>query len=387
MNKKRMVSFRVLAVALALLLLSPLAPPVCAGAAVDPIPDRVGETVLPLPQEGETGSLDFIRASFGLAMAAKTDISSLSLVPGGMPFGIRMETQGVMVVGLSEVVCGGKTCRPAHEAGLRQKDIITAINGKAVSTAEEATALISASGGAPLSITARRGDEVKEYTVTPRKSDKDGRYQCGMWLRDSASGIGTVTFIDPENGLFGGLGHGVCDSDTGALVPLARGNVLSVKLNGAVKGECGKPGELRGSFTGQRLGSVVTNSECGVFGVLHKIPTGKYPAMPVAAANEVKAGEAKVLCTLDDGGIGEYTVEISNIDHSARPTKSFSVRVTDPTLLSKTGGIVQGMSGSPIIQGGKLIGAVTHVLVDDPTTGYGIFIENMLARMQMRAAA
>lgn len=381
-----MFSCRALALLLSLVLLCPFAVPVCAGAAAPP-PDVAGETVLPLPHEGDVGDLSFVRSSFGLAVAAKTDIASLRLVPGGMPFGIRVETQGVMVVGLSEVTSGGKSCRPAYEAGVRQKDILTAINGKEVATAEEATALINASGGSPLRLAVLRGDEPREFTVTPRKSDKDGRYQCGIWLRDSASGIGTVTFIDPESGLFGGLGHGVCDSDTGALVPLARGNVLSVKLSGAVKGECGKPGELCGSFTGRRLGSVVTNSECGVFGVLNRVPAGKYPAMPIATAAEVKAGEATVLCTLDEGGIGEYKVEISNIDHSARPTKSFTVHVTDETLLGKTGGIVQGMSGSPILQNGKIIGAVTHVLVDDPTTGYGIFIENMLTRMQMRAAA
>ena len=200
-------------------------------------------------------------------------------------------------------------------------------------------------------------------------------------MRDSASGIGTVTFVDPESGLFGGLGHGVCDGDTGALVPLSRGSVLSVDLKGAVRGECGKPGELRGSFTGKRLGAVVTNSECGVFGILAKAPETPYAPMPVATAREVKEGSATVLCTLDGEGIREYAVEISHIDHSARPTKSFTVRVTDPALLEKTGGIVQGMSGSPIIQNGKLVGAVTHVLINDPTTGYGIFIENMLNQM------
>lgn len=378
MNKKRQFTLRCFALLLSVLLLCPFLLPTAAGAA---------EVACAAPVTGGGGSLAFARSAFGLAVAAKTDITSLRLLPGGMPFGIRVETQGVMVVGLSEVTTDGKTCRPAYDAGVRQKDILTAINGKAVTTAEEATALIAASGGASLSLTVLRGGETKEYTVTPRKSDKDGRYQCGLWLRDSASGIGTVTFIDPENGLFGGLGHGVCDSDTGALVPLARGNVLSVKLSGTVKGESGNPGELRGSFTGRRLGSVVTNSECGVFGVLTQVPAGKYPAMPVAAAAEVKAGEATVLCTLDGDGIGEYKVEISNIDHSARPTKSFTVHVTDPALLDKTGGIVQGMSGSPILQNGKIIGAVTHVLVDDPTTGYGIFIENMLTRMQMRAAA
>ena len=311
----------------------------------------------------------------------KLDIASVQLIPGGMPFGIRVEMDGVMVVGLSEIKCGGKTCRPAHEAGVRKGDILLSVNGKDVKNAEEASAAIAAAGEKPLALCLRRGEEQKNITLTPKKSDADGQYRCGLWLRDSASGIGTVTFIEPKSGAFGGLGHGVCDGDTGALVALGRGSVLSVQLGEAVKGECGKPGELRGSFTGKRLGRLLSNSPTGVFGILSdpaSLSGGKYGALPVAAAKDVKEGAATVLCTTDSGTPQEYAVEIFAIDHSARPTKSFSVRVTDPALLEKTGGIVQGMSGSPIIQNGKLVGAVTHVLVDDPTTGYGIFIENML---------
>ncbi len=323
----------------------------------------------------------------GAAESVRT-LEEQYLCPGGIPFGIRMETAGVMVVGLSEVTSGGKACRPAYEAGLRQKDIIQEINGKAVRDAASATSTITACGGKSIRFTVMRGEETKTYTVTPKKADNDGQYRCGLWLRDSASGIGTVTYIDPETGLFGGLGHGVCDSDTGALVPLSRGSVLSVKLSGAVKGEVGKPGELRGCFSGRRLGSVVTNSECGVFGVLSDIPKNLGTPVPVGHMADVCEGDATLLCTLDDGGVQAYRVEISRIDRSGeRPTKSFTVKVTDPALLEKTGGIVQGMSGSPLLQNGRLIGAVTHVLVDDPTTGYGIFIDNMLARMKMRAAA
>ena len=312
---------------------------------------------------------------------------AVMLIPGGQPFGVRMHTEGVMVVSLSEVVAGGKPTCPAREAGVRVRDVILSLNGVAVKDAEEVTAAIHASGGKPLSLCILRDNAQKTLTVTPVKSDKSGEYACGMYIRDSASGIGTVTFLVPESGLFGGLGHGVCDSDTGALVPLSRGNVLSVRISGAARGEAGNPGELRGSFTGKRIGSIVTNCECGVFGLLSDPPAGKYPAMPIARASEISEGEATILCTLGGDGIGEYKVEISGIDHSARPTKSFTVHVTDEALLARTGGIVQGMSGSPIIQNGRLIGAVSHVLVDDPTTGYGIFIENMLAHMKMRAVA
>ena len=362
---KRSTRLRVLSFLLALLCLLPAAVLPCTAQA----------TALFFPVAGRVGA------------AAGEKQQSIMLIPGGQPFGVRLHTEGVMVISLSEVAVGGKTVCPARQAGLRVRDVITAVGGKQVSTAEDVTAAIRASEGKPLSLTVLRGEEKKSLSLTPVKSDKNGEYACGMYIRDSASGIGTVTFVLPQSGLFGGLGHGVCDSETGALVPLSRGNVLSVKINGADRGEAGKPGELRGCFTGKRIGSLVTNCECGVFGLLSEIPAGKYPAMPMATADEVREGKATILCTLGEDGIGEYTVEISKIDHSARPTKSFTVHVTDEALLARTGGIVQGMSGSPILQNGKIIGAVTHVLVDDPTTGYGIFIENMLSHMKMRAVA
>ncbi len=311
----------------------------------------------------------------------------LCLCPGGMPFGIRVKTQGVMIVRLGDVISGGKSVSPAREAGVRVGDVLLALDGKAIADAEEATRRIAASNGKALTLSVLRGEEELSLTVTPRKADADGRYQCGLLIRDAASGIGTVTFFDSESGLFGGLGHGVCDSDTGKLIPLSRGIVQDVRICGVQRGESGKPGELQGGFTGRRLGSVVTNGECGVFGVLNELPKGKYAPVPVARAKEVEAGKATLLCTLGEDGIGEYEVEISNLDRGARPTKSFTVHVTDPRLLARTGGIVQGMSGSPLLQNGKLIGAVTHVLVEDPTTGYGIFLENMYTHMQMRQVA
>lgn len=280
----------------------------------------------------------------GASMAVgRTATETEMLIPGGQPFGIRMQSRGVMVVSLSEVVSHGKTVSPAGAAGLRARDVIIAVGGKKVASAEDVTEAIRASGGAPLALSILRGEEEKTIRLTPVPCDKTGSYAGGLYIRDSASGIGTITFLMPESGLFGGLGHGVCDHDTGALVPLSAGSVLAVAINGATRGEAGHPGELRGSFTGKRLGGLVTNSECGVFGLLTEPPQSKYPAMPVGAASEVREGEATILCTLGDDGIGEYKVEISKIDHSARPTKSFTIHVTDERLLARTGGIVQGM--------------------------------------------
>ena len=318
----------------------------------------------------------------GVCAAASSTVETAPtrmLIPGGMPFGVRLETKGVMVVGLSEVVSSGKTCRPAYEGGVREKDLLVEIDGKTVATAEEASAAISAAGANSLTLTVLREGKRLDLRVTPKKCDKDGVFRTGIYLRDSVSGIGTVTFIEEGSGLFGGLGHGVCDSDTGALVPLLTGKVLSVRITGVEPGKTGKPGELRGALGANRLGVLVTNSECGVFGVLSNLPACEREALPVCPSCEVKEGPATLLCTLGDDGVKEYAVEIVSINRGKSPTKSFTVRVTDPTLLERTGGIVQGMSGSPLIQNGKIIGAVTHVLIDDPATGYGIFIENMLS--------
>ena len=309
-----------------------------------------------------------------------TDEASVRmLVPGGMPFGVRLETKGVLIVGLSEVVSSGKTYRPAYDGGVREKDLLVEIDGKTVATAEEASEAIARAGANSVTLTVLREGKRLDLRVTPKKCDKDGIFRTGLYLRDSVSGIGTVTFVDEESGMFGGLGHGVCDSDTGMLVPLLTGKVLSAHITGVEPGKSGEPGELRGVLGANRLGILITNSECGVFGVLSSPPDCARKALPICPSGEVKEGGAIVLCTLGDDGVQEYSVEIASVNRGNSPTKSFTVRVTDPALLARTGGIVQGMSGSPLIQNGRIIGAVTHVLIDDPTTGYGIFIENMLS--------
>ena len=335
-----------------------------------------------LPAAAAAGSPLFF--SFSPTKEQKSEKSELLLLPGGQSFGVRLQSAGVLVVSLSEVTCGGRATHPAREAGLRARDIILTVDGASVEEAEQLTALISASGGRAMTLGVLRGKERLSLTLHPQKSDKSGSYAAGMYIRDSASGIGTVTFIMPDCGIFGGLGHGVCDSDTGALLPLSRGNVLSVAITGVARGEKGKPGELCGSFTGRRIGSIVTNSACGVFGLLNETPACTYGPTPTGHA---AVGEATILCTLGEDGVGEYKVEITRLNGGDGQTKSFCLRVTDERLLARTGGIVQGMSGSPILQNGRIVGAVTHVMVDDPTAGYGIFIENMLSAMKMRAVA
>ncbi len=296
---------------------------------------------------------------------------------GGMPFGVKFSTDGVMVVGYGSE--RQKSANPGYTCGIRPADVIKSIDGKEIHDVAGLTSAVENCGGRALSFTCSRSDEEYTVSLTPYFSSSENKYKSGLLVRDSGAGIGTVTYIIPETNAFGGLGHGICDSDTGALIPLERGSVTDVTVNGVVRGAVGAPGELRGSFRQKKLGTLLSNSSCGVFGVFSEIPAAHGELLTTATRSEVESGEAYILCTLDDSGPQKYSISISEIDRGAKGSKCFTIKVTDPRLLEKTGGIVQGMSGSPIIQNGRLIGAVTHVLINDPTGGYGIFIENMLA--------
>ena len=288
-----------------------------------------------------------------------------SLVVGGGVFGVKIRQKHVTVTESKGV--------PALKAG----DVILSVNGERVSTAADVKRLVEKSGGE--SVTIRALHAGNEIGVEVRPTLEDGEYRLGISLRDGAAGLGTITFIDKETGLFGGLGHGICDSESGEVISMESGEVLGVILGGVHKGECGKPGELCGILTDSDLGDLNVNSECGVFGIITDPSMLSGSELEIADKSEVKEGEATIISTIKNGKPSEYKVEIYDIDQSSTGSKSFRIRVTDETLKALTGGIVRGMSGSPIIQNGKLIGAVTHVMVADPTEGYGIFIENMLS--------
>ena len=273
------------------------------------------------------------------------------LYPGGMLFGVRCATEGVVVVGLENVKTdtGAQVC-PAKAAGVHMGDIITAADGRTISTVKALADAVASDGAAGkcVTLTVLRGGETVELSLVPCRA-ADGAYRAGIWSRDSTAGIGTVTFIDPETGVFGGLGHGICDTETGALLPLSRGTTLGVSLTGIVPGEAGKPGELRGSFTAGRTGTLLDNTACGVFGVFSSpadmvAGTLYDEPIPVGHRTEVHAGEASILCTLDDGIPCEYSVSIVSVGDAADTSnKNFIIEVTDGDLLAKTGGIVQGM--------------------------------------------
>ena len=316
---------------------------------------------------------------------------------GGMPFGVKFYTEGIQVVGFCDVDVnssggGSRNVNPARDAGLKMRDVIVGVNGEKPLCAATLTQAVEESGGRPITLTVKRlvtstakrqGNPTPKtteltITVTPVKSVSENRYKTGLWVRDSGAGIGTVTFIMPDTGAFGGLGHGICDGDTGELIPMQRGQVTDVTVSGIEKGAAGDPGAIKGYFAPGKTGSLLENTECGVHGIFAKRPSADAKRVPIGRKEELREGDATLLCTLDNGQVGEYGIRITSIDRSATGSKCFTLTVTDPTLIEKTGGIVQGMSGSPIIQNGKLVGAVTHVLINDPTTGYGIFIENML---------
>lgn len=300
------------------------------------------------------------------------------LIPGGMAFGVKFFTEGVIVLGTTGVETASGVVSPAKDAGLTAGDIIIRACGVEFDSANALVELIAGSGGKPVTVAYIRNGTEQTVTVSPARDVANGVYRIGVLVRDSTAGIGTVTFIDPETLDFGGLGHGIYDSETGTLLPLGRGAIVEVEITDVVKSERNSPGELKGAFGKALVGELWDNCDEGVFGRFSEIPDTAYEPMPIAASGELKEGSAYILTTLSGNEIGRYEIEIEQIYKGSGSTKNFLIEVTDERLISKTGGIVQGMSGSPIIQNGKLVGAVTHVLVNDPTRGYGICIENML---------
>lgn len=307
----------------------------------------------------------------------------------GTPFGIKMVTDGVMVVGTGAVTdCNSRAVSPAQTAGIQEGDIILSINGEKISSKKQLTKLVESSAGQPLSLVVRRGEQLTSLHLSPVRSSLDNSYHLGLWVRDSSAGIGTMTFYDPNNGCFAGLGHAICDVDTGQLMPLSQGEIVEASIIGVHAGKSGSPGQLQGAFVANRsIGSLYTNSYNGVYGRLMNQPVDAQ-TIPMAQCQEVRQGPVKILTTVSGQKPQLFDACIEKLSLSQdEPTKNMVLRITDPDLLELSGGIVQGMSGSPIIQNGMLVGAVTHVFVNDPTRGYGIFAENMDNTLLTVAAA
>ena len=281
----------------------------------------------------------------------------------GTPFGIRMVTDGVMVVGTGAVTdCNSRAVSPAQTAGIQEGDIILSINGEKISSKKQLTKLVESSAGQPLSLVVRRGEQLTSLHLSPVRSSLDNSYHLGLWVRDSSAGIGTMTFYDPNNGCFAGLGHAICDVDTGQLMPLSQGEIVEASIIGVHAGKSGSPGQLQGAFVANRsIGSLYTNSYNGVYGRLLSQPVDAQ-TIPMAQCQEVRQGPVKILTTVSGQKPQLFDACIEKLSLSQdEPTKNMVLRITDPDLLELSGGIVQGMSGSPIIQDGMLVGAVTHV--------------------------
>ncbi len=304
------------------------------------------------------------------------------LLLGGQVVGVQISMKGVLVAGLSQVETAEGSCAPAKDAGVQQGDVILRAGGQTVSKAADVISAVEQAGGAAVELELERGEKTMRLSVQPARS-AEGQWLLGMWLRDGVTGIGTVTFQDPESGVYGALGHSVCDSDSGILLPLEQGSICDAQIIGINPGAAGSPGELNGcADLGKALGSIELNTDCGIFGESY----GALGSRKIESG-AMATGPAIMISTLSGRVTGEYQVEINRIYRDGGGEHAL-ISVTDPELLEKTGGIVQGMSGSPLIQNGKLVGAVTHVFVNDPSRGYAVSIDDMLraAGIQDKAA-
>lgn len=331
--------------------------------------------------EEQSGNLQIDLKMFGVIPFSKVQVrvvDQMQVAVLGQPFGMKLYTKGVLVVDLTDVATENGNFNPAKQVGIKKGDYVMSVNGTEISTNEDLVNAVQSSKGNTLKLKILRNNKEMSFEVTPIMSSDTNTYKIGIWVRDSSAGIGTLTFYSPSTDIICGLGHGVCDEDTGELLNLKSGEIVSAEIFSVEKGVKGTPGQLKGRLSADTLGRIQLNCNGGVYSLI----TGEIPMdnlTEVALKTEVQNGSAQILCTIDGKTPQLYDCEVeikkSKFDSA---TQNMIVTVTDPRLLDATGGIVQGLSGSPILQNGKLVGAVTHVLIDDPTKGYGIFAENML---------
>ncbi|PRX39826.1 stage IV sporulation protein B [Planifilum fimeticola] len=312
-------------------------------------------------------------------------LPDIRVIPGGQSIGVKLRSQGVLVVGHHRVPGSEDGKSPGERADIRAGDYILEMNGRAIRDVNQVAEAVREAGEKrlPIDVLIMRDGQKKRARLHPAYDPKEKVYRIGLYIRDSAAGVGTLTFYDPERKVYGALGHVISDMDTGKPISVGGGKIVRSNVNSIRKGTSGEPGEKRAIFfqEHQVLGTITKNTPFGIFGNILKRPENGFLSepVPVALNEQVKEGPAEILTVVEGEKVERFDIEIVHVNHQRGPaTKGMIVKVTDPRLLSKTGGIVQGMSGSPILQDGKLVGAVTHVFVNDPTTGYGTFIEWML---------
>lgn len=333
----------------------------------------------------DIGTLDVSLSLFGKLTVKELKVNVIpktTVIPIGKAIGMKLYTDGVLVVGMSEI--NGK--KPYENSGIQEGDRIVEINHEKIENTNELIETVNESEGKKIEITYKREEETMTTSIEPVKSE-DNQYKLGLWVRDAAAGVGTMTFYEPESGMFAALGHGITDIDTSDLIYISNGELVTANILSIVKGVSGAPGEIRGTIeNGVNLGKISKNTQYGVYGSITNktaLNINKEKEMEVALRGEIETGKAEILCELEDGKIESYEIEIQKLFiNNNENNKSMVIKITDKKLLEKTGGIIQGMSGAPIIQNGKFIGAVTHVLVNDPTTGYGVFADIMIKQMK-----
>lgn len=296
----------------------------------------------------------------------------------GESFGIKLYTDGVIIVGIRDVETDKGKCNPAKEVGLEKGDIIIEINGKKVYSADSVTDILNDNNGKDYKITVKRNGNYKEFLLKPAYSSSQGCYKVGLWVRDSTAGVGTITYYDKSNNTVSALGHPITDVDTNEIMPILDGEAVRATVTKIYKSKAGEAGSLCCEFTNDIIGTLKKNCQSGIYGKYTCTLKNTYE-YEVASPNEIVRGPVQILCTIDSGKAKFYNAQISRISYREnKKGKNMVVKITDERLLEKTGGIVQGMSGSPIIQNGKLVGALTHVIVDSPEKGYAIFAQDMV---------
>lgn len=336
-------------------------------------------------RSSKLGTYDLELKLLGLIPVKKMKVHvlpELRVVPGGHSLGVKIRSDGVIVVGLASIVDkNGRRYMPAKDIGIEVGDVICKIDGKKVYTAENMSKIINNNKKTVFTLTIKRDGKIIKKNIKAYKNN-NGVYQLGLWVRDIAAGVGTLTFYDPKSGFYGALGHLISDADTGRKIEVGKGEIIRSKVISVSPGKKNRPGEKKGVFIEEEsaIGNILSNTDFGIFGKTYcDIKNPHYSTLPVAPSTQAHEGKAKILTVINEEKIEEFSIEIQKIIRQSNPNaKGMVVKITDPRLITKTGGIVQGMSGSPIVQDGYIIGAVTHVFVNDPTKGYGVFLEWML---------
>ncbi len=336
-------------------------------------------------QINKIGKVNFSLNLFNLIPLKNIDVNVIpktTVVPMGNAIGMKLYTAGVLVVGMSEIE--GK--KPYENSGIKEGDRIVQINQNQIDNTDDLMEAVNQSNGNKISVQYVRDEKTITTSIKPVKNSSN-EYKIGLWVRDAAAGVGTLTFYEPASGMFATLGHGIMDIDTSDLIKIANGELVTTNILSITKGTKGNPGEIRGTIeAGHTIGNISKNTKFGVFGTINKTPyltVSDENAMQVALREEIKTDKAQIICELENGKKEYYDIEIQKVFvNNNKDNKSMLIKITDLKLLKKTGGIIQGMSGAPIIQNGKFVGAVTHVLVNDPTIGYGVFADIMLKQMK-----